>query len=50
MSNSGLKTLAGRVNEKLKQKLVSFPEYAAEEKAKKQREESEAAAQAQDKR
>ena len=34
--NQDLKTLAGRLNEKLKQKVASFPEHAAEEKAKKE--------------
>lgn len=35
-TDQGLKTLAGRLNEKLKKKVQTFPEYAAEEKAKKE--------------
>lgn len=35
-TNQDLKTLAGRLNEKLKKKVQTFPEYAQEEKAKKE--------------
>ena len=43
-----MKTLAGRLNEKLKKKVQTFPEYAVEEKAKKDAASKAAAAAAKD--